>query len=83
MSTRTTLSLDDDVAARIEQVRRKSKTTFKAVVNQAIREGLDHMDQPKPKRKRFETGVNPSPCFFSNLDNIGEILAIVEGDNYR
>lgn len=81
---RTTLSLDDDVAAKLERVRRKSKSTFKDVVNQALREGLEHMEQPKPKRKRFETtAVDVGRCLLPNLDNIGEVLATVEGDWYK
>lgn len=34
---RTTLSLDDDVAALLEQLRKASAATFKQVLNDALR----------------------------------------------
>ena len=46
----------------------------------ALREGLDHMNQPKPKRKRFETtAVNPGRCYLPSLDKISEVLTFAGG----
>ena len=42
---RTTLSLDDDVAARIEQLRRELNTPLKELVNEALRRGLAAMHE--------------------------------------
>jgi plasmid stability protein len=44
---RTTITLDDDVAARLQIKARKSGRPFKAVVNEAIRTGLAVEDQAK------------------------------------
>lgn len=38
---RTTLSLDDDVAAKLQEETRRRKTSFKAVVNDCLRRGLE------------------------------------------
>jgi hypothetical protein len=43
---RTTLSLDDDVAVLLEQMRKARDTTFKRVVNDALREGLARLSSP-------------------------------------
>jgi predicted transcriptional regulator len=81
---RTTLSLDDDVAAQLERLRRKTKSSFRDLVNQALREGLDHMNQPKQKRKRFETAaVDLGRCLLPDLDNIAEVLAAAEGEAFK
>ena len=40
---RMTLTLDDDVAARPERLRRQAKTSFKEIVNQALPQGLREM----------------------------------------
>jgi predicted nucleic acid-binding protein len=40
---RPTLSLDDDVAAAVERLRRTRRQSLKAIVNEALREGLKRM----------------------------------------
>ena len=41
MSRRTTLTLDDDVAARLDREARRSGRPYRVVVNEALRRGLD------------------------------------------
>jgi hypothetical protein len=43
---RTTLTLDPDVAARVEQEMKRSGEGLKAVVNRALRLGLGMTDKP-------------------------------------
>ncbi len=51
---RTTLTIDDDLAAQIEELRRRNGLSMKKVVNILLREGL--RQQLKPLRsKRFRT----------------------------
>ena len=38
---RTTLTLDEDVAAKLQQETQRRGTTFKAVVNECLRRGLE------------------------------------------
>ncbi len=81
---RTTLTLDDDVAIRLEGLRRARSLTFKEVVNQLLRQALSAVDQPKPSKKRYVTQVyDLGPSLIGNLDNIAEVLAIAEGEDYR
>jgi hypothetical protein len=41
VSKRTTLTLDDDVAARLDRQARESGAPYRAVVNEALRRGLE------------------------------------------
>ncbi len=53
---RTTLTIDDDVAARIEERRRTNGQSLKQVVNQLLREGLRSSErQPEARRYRTKT----------------------------
>jgi ribbon-helix-helix CopG family protein len=52
---RTTLTLDDDNAARLERLRKERDLSLKEVVNIAIRLGLNEMAQPAKKRQPFRT----------------------------
>jgi len=78
---RTTLTLDDDVAAQIEQRCRRTGHSFKCVVNDLLRAGLQAATvQPKPFRVEARNlGLRPG----LNLDNIGELLEQVEGPDYK
>ena len=47
---RTTLTLDDDVAALLERVRKARRAGLKDTVNEALREGLRQMSAPPQLR---------------------------------
>jgi hypothetical protein len=49
---RTTLSIDDDNAARLERLRKKREASLKEIVNEAIRTGLDRLEEPQPKKRK-------------------------------
>ncbi len=55
---RTTLTLDDDLAARLKQRSREQDRRFKDVVNEAIRVGLATLHEP-PHRQRSAFRVVP------------------------
>jgi len=75
---RTTLSLDEDVAAQLESWRAKQHLTFKQAVNSALRRGLSELSRPKA-RKPFRTKpIDMGTCRLANLDNIWELLDEVE-----
>ncbi len=52
---RTTLTLDDDVAAQLEQLRERGDAPFKDIVNEALRRGLRDMASKPKSRKPFRT----------------------------
>ena len=81
---RTTLTLDDDVAVRLEQTIKKRRTSLKAVVNEALRLGLEALDKSRSSPGRFRTkGFDLGPSLVGSLDNVEEVLSRVEGEDHR
>jgi hypothetical protein len=81
---RTTLSLEDDVAALLERVRKEKKISFKAAVNQALRQGLSEMTAPVRPRKPYRTpSVSLGRCLQGSLDDVAEVLAVAEGEDFQ
>lgn len=80
---RTTLTLEPDVGSRLEKLRRERKITLKAAVNEALRQGLAHLDSPPSPTQPFSTEtVDLGACRFP-LDDVAEALSIAEGDGWR
>lgn len=82
---RTTLTLDDDVAALLRRVLARRKASLKEVVNHALRDGLREMLQrpAKPHRPYRTPSISVGRCLVDNVDDVAEVLAIAEGENYR
>jgi hypothetical protein len=82
---RTTLSLDKDVAAALERVRKARKASLKQVVNEALRQGLARMaTPPAAPRRPFRTRTfSLGRCLIGNVDNVAEALAIAEGERFK
>lgn len=81
---RTTLTLDDDVAKRIERLRRTRDLSLRDVVNQALREGLPLLESPQRPRKAHTTkAVSLGGCSIGNIDDVAEVLAVAEGREIR
>jgi hypothetical protein len=80
---RTTLTLDDDVATRLEREQRKRKATFKQIVNDAIRAGLEALEK-RPARKPFRISTaDLGPSLIGSLDDIEEALSRAEGEDHK
>ncbi len=81
---RTTLSIDDDVAFLLDRLQKERDVTFKQIVNEALRQGLERISQPVSPRKPFHTQpVALGKCYFPNLDNTWEVLAEAEGKSHK
>jgi hypothetical protein len=81
---RTTITLEDDVAASLKRLGKGRGLKFKDLVNLALREGLKHLAKPTKPRKHFHTrAVDLGSCRTANVDNIGEILAVAEGESFK
>jgi len=80
---RTTLTVDDDVAAKLRAEVRRTGQSLKYVVNHFLRLGLSarlRMRPPSPfVVKSRPLGLRPG----LNYDNIGELLEQVEGAFHR
>jgi hypothetical protein len=63
---------------------RKRNVGLKDLVNDALRRGLDEMPTPAKQRKRFRTrSVDLGRPRLANIDNIAEVPAIAEGEDFR
>ena len=80
---RTTLTLDDDVLESARLRAAKTRKPFKTVVNEALRNGLNGLEQGVRQRPYVTTpramGLRPG----HDLDNIQELIAQIEGENAR
>jgi hypothetical protein len=81
---RTTLTIDDDVAALLREKRRKHGGKLKDLINEALRRGLAPSDPPSKRRRPFRTrAVSLGVCRVASLDDVAEALAVGEGDAFR
>ena len=80
---RTTLTLDDDVAALLKRLKRSHKASLKQIVNQALRTGLKQMAAPTQRRKSYHTpSVSLGRCLVGGIDDVAEVLAVAERESF-
>ena len=80
---RTTLTIDDDVAAALENVRRKRDVSLKDIINEALRLGLRDMTARQKPHNVFRTkSVDLGRLRVASIDNIAETLAIAESEDF-
>ena len=75
---RTTVQLEEDVAAAVEQVRTKSKLGLSETINHLIRLGLQ-----KPKQRPALTQRTAALGIRIDVANVAEALEILEGPTAR
>ena len=77
---RTTLTLDDDVAAILKRLTRTRHARLKDLVNEALRRGLADLATPPTVRQQFRTtSVALGRCRTGTVDNVAAALAIEHG----
>ena len=81
---RTTLTLDDDVAAKLKAESRRGGRSFRDVVNETLRRGLASQRvtsrrQPFKVEARDLGDLKPG----LSLDNVAELIEQVEGSAFR
>lgn len=80
---RTTLTLDDDVAAKLKSDARKTGRPFKTLVNETLRDGFALREarrkQPPYRVKARPMGLRPG----LSLDSISALIEQAEGPFHR
>jgi hypothetical protein len=77
------LTIDDDVAAALEQLRDKHDVSLKVLVNEASRRGLQDLAARQTQRDHFQTrSVDLGRLKMASIDHIAEVLAIAEGQSF-
>lgn len=83
---RTTVTLDDDLAVRLERHRNQHGESFKQALNEVVRAGLNQLegsgDTGHGEVRRTEP-LTLGRRLVGSIDDIGELLAIAEGEDYR
>ena len=77
------MTLDEDVADRTRDLARKLRKPFKTVVNEALRLGLEQVEK-QDRQRHYNTEPHAMGLREGySLDNIQEMLAQVEGEDFR
>jgi hypothetical protein len=76
---RTTLTLADDVAAAVEQLRRERSIGLSEAVNELVRAGLVAQDRPPAPFLQKSHDLGPGIDF----DNIADTLETLDGPSSR
>jgi Arc/MetJ family transcription regulator len=75
---RTTITLEDDVAAAVARLRREAARGISEVVNDLIRAGLRHREERQPFVQRTEDmGIR------LDITNVAEALDLLDGPSHR
>ncbi len=81
---RMTLTLDDDIAGRLEEETRRSGKSLKEIVNSLLRLGFSAANDTAAAGKPFVVRARhlgkPAPGL--DLDNVAELLEQVEGPGH-
>jgi hypothetical protein len=82
---RTTITLDDDLAIRLERHRSQHGESFKQALNEAVRAGLTQIESSAeaPQEVRRTKPLALGRRLAGSIDDIGEVLAIAEGEDHR
>ncbi len=80
---RTTLTLDEDVAARLKSLARRWGLPFRQVVNDTLRRGL--VRQPAASRAPFTVAARDLGRLRPglSLDNVADLIEQIEGPLHR
>jgi len=81
---RTTLTLDEDVAAKLETEAQRAGRPFREIVNDMLRRGLENR-RVTAQRRAFKVRARDLGNIKQglSLDNIAELIEHVEGSLHR
>jgi len=80
---RTTLTLDDDVARRLERLRRARSMSLKESVNDLLRAGLDAGESPPKHARVVLPRIDLGGSRIGGVDDVAAALAAAEGESFR
>jgi hypothetical protein len=80
---RTTLTLEDDVAAKLKEEMGRTGRSFKETVNEILREGLRAARTREPDRPFVVRARDLGSRAGVDFDNIAELIEQAEGPFHR
>lgn len=76
--------MDEDVAARLAEMQKRTGMSFKEIVNQTLRQGLERQQASLKKITGFKVKARPlGQVPGLQYSNIGELLEQLEGVRHR
>lgn len=81
---RTTITLDDDLAVRLERYRQRFGESLKQAINQALRVGLSQLEEQADvtREVRRTEPLQLGRRIGGSIDNVSEALATAEGEDF-
>jgi phage FluMu gp28-like protein len=82
---RTTITLEDDVAALVRRAMKARKASLKQVVNEALRVGLtSSASRAREAEPTYRVEPHDSGrCLIGDIVCVAEALALAEGEDHR
>jgi hypothetical protein len=80
---RTTITLDDGLLDRAREAARKLRKPFRAIVDEALRTGLERIGDVSRRRPYKTVPHDMGLREGLSLDNVQELLSQLEGDGAR
>lgn len=82
---RTTITLDDDLAIRLERYRGRLGESFKRALNDVVRAGLGQLEEQTDVKHeiRYTQPLRLGRRLAGSIDDISEALAVAEGEDFR
>lgn len=83
---KTTVQLDDDLLTELREISKERRASLQETIAAAIRAGLAGLRPTRPVAapQQYELRtMSLGACRLPNLDNISEVLAYCEGEDYR
>jgi len=80
---RTTILIDNDISIEIERLVYKENRSKKEIINDLLRKGLSRANE---KEKKHHVATEPyylGKCKYPNIDNISEVLAAAEAEDFK
>ena len=83
---RTTLTIDDDIAVRLAEMRAEDGERFKTLLNRVLRAGLAALRAEKRREpaSAFSTKTYPAKCLLpEGMAATHDMLAFAEGEDWK
>ena len=76
------ITIDDDIAAQLEDIRRSGKGSLKQIVNDLLRTGLKRAN-PQARHTHRTKEVRLGRCLIDSIDDVSQALSIAEEEDAR
>ena len=76
------ITIDDDIAAQLEDIRRSGKGSLKQITNDLLRTGLKRANgQPQARHTHHTKEVRLGSCLIDSIDDVAQALSIAEEED--